>query len=76
MQVQFSNSEFSFEFSTSYQYLTGALIFVDARNIYKEDKMLFYRHIAGNDIDFLYFPLTDDIDFRSLCYNYNYQKKC
>ena len=36
--------------------------------------MLFYRHLAGNDIDFFYFPLTNDIDFREICYNYNYQK--
>ena len=62
------------EFSTSYQHFAGILIFIDARNIDKEDKMLFYRHLAGNDIDFFYFPLTNDIDFREICYNYNYQK--
>ena len=74
LQVQYSDGEFGFEFSTSYQYLTGALIFVDARNINKENKMLFYHHLAGNDIEFLYFPLTDDIDFRKLCHSYGYQK--
>ena len=62
------------EFSTSYQHFAGILIFIEARNIDKEDKMLFYRHLAGNDIDFFYFPLTNDIDFREICYNYNYQK--
>ena len=75
LQVQFSEGDFDFEFSTSYQYLTGALIFVDARNYNKDEMILFYRHIAGNDIQFLYFPLSNDIDFKCLCHSYNY-KKC
>ena len=74
LQVQYEEGEFRTEFSISYQHFAGTLIFVNARNIDKEDKMLFYRHLAGNDIDFFYFPLTNDIDFREICYNYNYQK--
>jgi len=74
LQVQYSHGDFEFEFSTSYQYLTGALIFVDKRNYNKEDMMLFYRQMAGNDVKFLYFPLTNDIDLRSLCHSYDYKK--
>lgn len=74
LQVQYSDGYFDFEFSTSYQYLTGALVFVDARNYNKDEMILFYRHIAGNDIQFLYFPLTNDTDFKSLCHSYNYKK--
>ena len=54
--------------------MTGALVFVDARNYNKDEMILFYRHIAGNDIQFLYFPLTNDIDFKTLCHSYNYKK--
>ena len=54
--------------------MAGALVFVDAREVNKDELMLFYRHIAGNDVEFLYFPLTDDIDFTQLCHNYNYKK--
>ena len=36
--------------------------------------MLFYRQMAGNEIEFLYFPLTNDIDFGSLCHSYAYKK--
>ena len=74
LQVQYGYHEYEFEFSTSYQYLTGALIFAEARDSNKEEMMLFYRQMAGNDIEFLYFPLTNDIDFKSLCHNYDYKK--
>ena len=72
--VQYEDGEFQTEFSTSYEHFAGALIFVDARNVNKEDRMLFYRHLAGNDINFFYFPLTNDINFREICYNYHYKE--
>ena len=74
LQVQYDDYDFEFEFSTSYKYLTGALIFVDARDLNKEEMMLFYRQMAGNDVEFLYFPLTNDIDFKSLCHSFAYNK--
>ena len=74
LQVEYADSSFQFEINTYHQYLAGALIFVDARDISKEDIMLFYRHMGGNDVEFLYFPLTDDIDFTRLCHNYNYRE--
>ena len=72
--VQYHEGEFRTEFSTSYEHFAGALIFVDARSVSKEDKMLFYRHLAGNEINFFYFPLTNDINFYQICYNYYYQE--
>ena len=76
LQVQYGEGDytFEFEFSTSYQYLTGALIFVDAKKSNKEEMMFFYRQMAGDDIEFLYFPLTNDIDFKSICHSYDYKK--
>ena len=76
LQVQYGEGDytFEFEFSTSYQYLTGALIFVDAKKSNKKEMMFFYRQMAGDDIEFLYFPLTNDIDFKSICHSYDYKK--
>ena len=73
-QVQYQDGQFRTEFSTSYEHFAGALIFVDARSVSKEDKMLFYRHLAGNEINFFYFPLTNDINFYQICYNYYYKE--
>jgi hypothetical protein len=76
LQVQYGEGDytFEFEFSTSYQYLTGALIFVDTKKSNKEEMMIFYRQMAGDEIEFLYFPVTNDIDFNSICHSYEYQK--
>ena len=76
LSVNFGRDEYYYHFlmSNDYTFTSGALVFFDARKINKDENiMLSYRHLAGNDAKFLYFPINNEIDLYKLIHYYNYE---
>ena len=71
--VSYKINEFNIECKNVYSFSSIYLIFVDSRELNKkQNKMLHYKHIGGNDITLKYFPITNYINWDDLIYNRNY----
>ena len=71
--VSYKINEFIIECKNVYFFYAIYLIFVDSRELNKkQNKMLHYKHIGGNDITLKYFPINNNINWDDLIYNRNY----
>ena len=71
--IKYGINEFNIECFNVYSFNTVYFIFVDSRELKeKQNKMLHYRHIGGNDITLKYFPINNNINWDDLIYNRHY----